>query len=220
MGVERKSLLISDDEKRLTAYHESGHVLVSKSLPGMDPIHKVTIIPRGMALGLTQALPIDERRTYSKKYCLNQLAFMLGGRAAEKLVLGDLSTGAGNDIEKATKLARKMICQWGMSERLGPLTYGEKQEEIFLGREIGMHRDYSEQTAREIDEEVKKLVEAAESLAESIIKKDIKKLKKLAETLLEKEILAGDEIDKILQIKKNKRKGKNTEDDKSRQKEN
>ncbi len=216
MGVERKSLLISEDEKRLTAYHESGHVLVSKSLPGMDPIHKVTIIPRGMALGLTQALPIDERRTYSKKYCLNQLAFMLGGRAAEKLVLGDLSTGAGNDIEKATKLARKMICQWGMSERLGPLTYGEKQEEIFLGREIGMHRDYSEETAREIDEEVKKLVESAESLAESIIEKDIKKLKKLAETLLEKEILTGDEIDKILQVKKRKSKVKSKQNDKSK----
>lgn len=198
MGVERKSLLISDDEKRLTAYHECGHVLVSKSLPGMDPIHKVTIIPRGMALGVTQALPIDERRTYSKAYCLNQLAFMLGGRAAEKIVLGDLSTGAGNDIEKATKLARKMVCEWGMSKKLGPLTYGEKQEEIFLGREIGMHRDYSEDTAREIDEEIKNIVEEAEVLAESIVKKNINKLKKLAQTLLEKEILNGEEIDQLL----------------------
>jgi cell division protease FtsH len=202
MGVERKSLLISDDEKKLTAYHESGHVLVSKSLPGMDPIHKVTIIPRGMALGLTQALPIDERRTYSKKYCMNQLAFMLGGRAAEKLVLGDLSTGAGNDIEKATKLARKMVCEWGMSERLGPLTYGEKQEEIFLGREIGMHRDYSEDTAREIDEEIKKIVDVAQERAEGIVKKNIDRLKKLAEALLEKEILSGDDVDAILGIKK------------------
>ncbi len=218
MGVERKSLLISEGEKKLTAYHESGHVLVSKSLPGMDPIHKVTIIPRGMALGLTQALPIDERRTYSKKYCLNQLAFMLGGRAAEKLVLGDLSTGAGNDIEKATKLARKMVCEWGMSERLGPLTYGEKQEEIFLGREIGMHRDYSEQTAREIDEEVKMIVDGAEARAESILKKDIKKLKNLAQTLLEREILTGDDIDKILKgekIKKNSNK-KNDQDSQKR----
>ncbi|UCD20431.1 MAG: ATP-dependent zinc metalloprotease FtsH [candidate division WOR-3 bacterium] len=206
MGVERKSLLISEDEKKLIAYHECGHVLVGKHLPGMDPIHKVTIIPRGMALGLTQALPIDERRTYSKTYCVNQLAFMLGGRAAEKLVLGDLSTGAGNDIEKATKLARKMVCEWGMSDRLGPLTYGEKQEEIFLGREIGMHRDYSETTAREIDEEVKRIVDEAEGNAEAIVKKHLGKLKILAQTLLDKEILSGGEIDSIL---KNDRQKKN-----------
>jgi cell division protease FtsH len=199
MGVERKSLLISEDEKKLTAYHECGHVLVAKSLPGMDPIHKVTIIPRGMALGLTQSLPIDERRTYSKTYCVNQLAYMLGGRAAEKIVLGDLSTGAGNDIEKATKLARKMVCEWGMSERLGPLTYGEKQEEIFLGREIGMHRDYSEATAREIDEEVKRIVGEAESKAESIVEKSLDKLKTLAQMLLDKEILSGEEVDNIFQ---------------------
>ncbi len=205
MGVERKSLLISEDEKKLTAYHECGHVLVAKSLPGMDPIHKVTIIPRGMALGLTQSLPIDERRTYSKTYCVNQLAFMLGGRAAEKIVLGDLSTGAGNDIEKATKLARKMVCEWGMSERLGPLTYGEKQEEIFLGREIGMHRDYSETTAREIDEEVKRIVGEAESRAESIVKKNIDKLKTLAQTLLDKEILSGEEVDNILKDDRQKK---------------
>jgi cell division protease FtsH len=206
MGVERKSLLISEDEKKLIACHECGHVLVSKSLPGMDPIHKVTIIPRGMALGLTQALPIDERRTYSKTYCVNQLAFMLGGRAAEKLILGDLSTGAGNDIEKATKLARKMVCEWGMSDRLGPLTYGEKQEEIFLGREIGMHRDYSETTAREIDEEVKRIVDDAEASAEAIVKKNLSKLKVLAQKLLDKEILSGEEIDIIL---KNDRQKKN-----------
>ncbi|HEX7320243.1 MAG TPA: ATP-dependent zinc metalloprotease FtsH [bacterium] len=198
MGVERKSLIISDDEKKLTACHECGHVFVSKFLPGMDPIHKVTIIPRGMALGVTQALPIDERRTYSKTYCFNQLAYMLGGRVAEKLILGDLSTGSGNDIEKATKLARKMVCEWGMSDKLGPLTYGEKQEEIFLGREIGMHRDYSEQTAREIDEEVKKLVERSETIAEQIISKNIEKLKTLAAKLLEKEIMTGEEIDQIL----------------------
>ncbi len=204
MGVERKSLIISEDEKRLTAYHECGHVLVSKFLPGMDPIHKVTIIPRGMALGVTQALPIDERRTYSKTYCFNQLAFMLGGRVAERILLGDLSTGSGNDIEKATKLARKMVCEWGMSEKLGPLTYGEKQEEIFLGREIGIHRDYSEDTAREIDEEVKNIITKAEQIAEDIIKNNIDKLKLLAEKLLEKEILNGDEIDGILGLKKDK----------------
>ncbi|KPK62948.1 cell division protein FtsH [candidate division WOR_3 bacterium SM23_42] len=210
MGVERKSLLISEDEKKLTAYHECGHVLVAKSLPGMDPIHKVTIIPRGMALGLTQSLPIDERRTYSKTYCMNQLAFMLGGRAAEKLVLGDLSTGAGNDIEKATKLARKMVCEWGMSDRLGPLTYGEKQEEIFLGREIGMHRDYSETTAREIDEEVKRIVDEAETSAESIVKRNLDQLKALAETLLDKEILTGDEVDEILKDGRQKKNRKSS----------
>jgi len=171
-------------------------------LTGMDPIHKVTIIPRGMALGVTQALPIDERRTYSKTYCFNQLAFMLGGRVAERIVLGDLSTGSGNDIEKATKLARKMVCEWGMSEKLGPLTYGEKQEEIFLGREIGIHRDYSEETAREIDEEVKTIIKKAEEIAEDIIKNNIDKLKLLAERLLEKEILSGDEIDEIIGLKK------------------
>jgi cell division protease FtsH len=198
MGVERKSLLISDDEKKLTAYHECGHVLVSKNISGMDPIHKVTIIPRGMALGLTQALPIDERRTYSKTYCFNQLAFMLGGRVSERLILGDLSTGSGNDIEKATKLARKMVCEWGMSEKMGPLTYGEKEEEIFLGREIGMHRDYSEETSREIDLEVKKLVDKSEKIAEDIIRQHIDTLKELARRLLEKEILTGDEIDQVI----------------------
>jgi cell division protease FtsH len=198
MGVERKSLLISDDEKRLTAYHECGHVMVSKNIPGMDPIHKVTIIPRGMALGLTQALPIDERRTYSKTYCFNQLAFMLGGRVSERLILGDLSTGSGNDIEKATKLARKMVCEWGMSDKMGPLTYGEKEEEIFLGREIGMHRDYSEATSREIDLEVKKLVDKSEKIAEDIISKHIDTLKQLAQRLLEKEILTGEEINQII----------------------
>jgi len=198
MGVERKSLLISDDEKRLTAYHECGHVMVSKFLPGMDPIHKVTIIPRGMALGLTQALPIDERRTYSKTYCFNQLAFMLGGRVSERMILGDLSTGSGNDIEKATKLARKMVCEWGMSDKLGPLTYGEKEEEIFLGREIGMHRDYSEETAREIDLEVKRLVDKSEKIAEEIISKHIDTLKELAKRLLEKEILNGEEINQVI----------------------
>ena len=151
-----------------------------------------------MALGVTQALPIDERRTYSKTYCFNQLAFMLGGRVAEKLVLGDLSTGSGNDLEKVTKLARKMVCEWGMSEKLGPLTYGQKEEEIFLGREIGVHRDYSEQTAREIDEEVKVMIEKAAAIAEDTIRKNLDKLKSLAATLLEKEILTGEEIDKIL----------------------
>ncbi len=198
MGVERRSLIISDAEKKLTAYHECGHVLVSKSLPGMDPIHKVTIIPRGMALGVTQALPIDDRRTYSKIYCLNQIAFMLGGRSAELLVLKDLSTGSGNDIEKATELARKMVCEWGMSERLGPLTLGKRDQEIFLGREIGLHRNFSEDTARIIDEEIKRIVDDSRTKAEKIIKDNIDKLHLLAKTLLEKEILSSDEIDQVL----------------------
>lgn len=198
MGVERRSLIISDDEKRLTAYHECGHVLVSKSLSGMDPIHKVTIIPRGMALGVTQALPIDDRRTYSKSYCLNQIAFLLGGRAAELAVLKDLSTGSGNDIEKATELARKMVCEWGMSERLGPLTLGKKDQEIFLGREMGLHRNFSEETARMIDEEIKRIVDEAQVRADSIIKKNIDKLHLLAKTLLEKEIMSGDEIERLI----------------------
>ncbi|MEO0226025.1 MAG: ATP-dependent zinc metalloprotease FtsH [candidate division WOR-3 bacterium] len=198
MGVERRSLIISDDEKRLTAYHECGHVLVSKNLPNMDPIHKVTIIPRGMALGVTQALPIDDRRTYSKTYCLNQITFMLGGRVAELLVLKDLSTGSGNDIEKATELARKMVCEWGMSEKLGPLTLGKRDQEIFLGRELGLHRNFSEETARIIDEEIKRIVDEAEARALKIIEENINQLHLLARTLLEKEILSGDEIDQIL----------------------
>jgi len=198
MGVERRSLIISDDEKRLTAYHESGHVLVSKSLPGTDPIHKVTIIPRGMALGVTQALPIDDRRTYSRAYCLNQIAFMLGGRAAEKLVFKDLSTGSGNDIEKTTELARKMVCEWGMSDRLGPLTLGKRDQEIFLGREMGLHRNFSEETARLIDGEIKRIVDEAQDRAEAIVKENIDKLHLLAKALLDKEILSGDEIDKVI----------------------
>ncbi|HDH57113.1 MAG TPA: ATP-dependent zinc metalloprotease FtsH, partial [Bacteroidetes bacterium] len=158
MGVERKSLLISEDEKRTTAYHEAGHVLVSKLVPGADPVHKVTIIPRGRALGLTSYLPIDEKHNYSKEYLQAILTHLLGGRAAELIVFDQLTTGAGNDIERATEIARKMVCEWGMSDRLGPLTFGKKEEEIFLGREIAKHRDYSEQTAIEIDAEVRRIV--------------------------------------------------------------
>ncbi len=158
MGMERKSLIISDKEKITTAYHEAGHVLVAKMLPEADPVHKVTIIPRGRALGVTTYLPIDEKHTYSKDYLEAMIAYAMGGRAAEKLVFNQLTTGAGNDIERATNLARKMVCEWGMSDKLGPLTFGKKQEEIFLGREISQHRDYSEQTAVEIDREVQVIV--------------------------------------------------------------
>src|SRR5205085_3592228 len=151
MGMERKSLIISEKEKKTTAYHESGHVLVAKMIPEVDPVHKVTIIPRGRALGLTSQLPIDEKHTYSKEYLEGNLAVFFGGRAAEKLVFNELTTGASNDIERATSIARKMVCDWGMSDKLGPVNFGKKEEEIFLGREIAQHRDYSESTAVVID---------------------------------------------------------------------
>ncbi|MEK7712648.1 MAG: ATP-dependent zinc metalloprotease FtsH, partial [Nitrospirota bacterium] len=158
MGVERKSMIISDEEKKNTAYHEAGHTLVAKLTPGTDPIHKVSIIPRGRALGVTQQLPIDDRYTYSKDYLLKTLEVLLGGRAAEEIALKHMTTGAGNDLERATELARRMVTEWGMSEKLGPLTFGKKDEQIFLGREIARHKDYSEKTATDIDEEVKRLV--------------------------------------------------------------
>ncbi len=201
MGMERRSLIISDEEKRITAYHEAGHVLAAKLTPGSDPVHKVTIIPRGRALGVTAYLPIDERHNYSKTYLENMLVHLLGGRGAEKLVLGELTTGAGNDLERATEIARKMVCEWGMSEKLGPLTFGKKDEEIFLGREIATHRDFSERTAQEIDEEVKRIVRKAEKRVEELLSKNIDKLHRLAEALLEREILDGEEIDLILEGK-------------------
>lgn len=198
MGMERKSLIISEEEKKSTAYHESGHVLIAKLIPGSDPVHKVTIIPRGRALGVTSYLPIDERHNYSKEYLETFLCHLLGGRVAEKLVMNQLTTGAGNDIERATDLARKMVCEWGMSERLGPVTFGKKEEEIFLGREIAKHRDYSEQTAQEIDREVRSIIEKAEKKVEKLLSENIDKLHRLAEALLEREILDGEEIDMLL----------------------
>ena len=157
MGVERKSMLLSDEEKKNTAYHEAGHALVAALLPHSDPLHKVTIIPRGMALGVTMQLPIDDRHNYYKNYLETSIAILMGGRLAEEMFLNSMSTGAGNDIERATEMARKMVCEWGMSD-LGPLTFGKKEEQIFLGREIAQHRDYSEATAVKIDAEVQKLV--------------------------------------------------------------
>ncbi len=198
MGVERKSLIISDQEKKVTAYHESGHVLVAKKIPEADPVHKVTIIPRGRALGVTTYLPIDEKHTYSKEYLGAMIAYALGGRAAEKLIFDQFTTGAGNDIERATNLAHKMVCEWGMSSRLGPLAYGSKEEEIFLGREITRTKNYSETTAVAIDEEVKKIVMEGLNRAETILSENIDVLHKLAAALLEREILDGDEIDRIL----------------------
>ncbi len=198
MGMERKSLIISEKEKKTTAYHESGHVLVARMIPEADPVHKVTIIPRGRALGVTTYLPMDEKHTYSKEYLEAMIAYAMGGRAAEKLIFNELTTGAGNDIERATQLARKMVCEWGMSERLGPLTFGKKEEEIFLGREIAQHRDYSEQTAIIIDDEVKKIVNIAAERAEKILKENLDVLHRLSAALLEREILDGEEIDKII----------------------
>lgn len=198
MGMERKSLIISEEEKKITAYHEIGHVLVAKMLPEADPVHKVTIIPRGRALGVTTYLPVDEKHTYSKEYLEAMITYALGGRAAEKIVFKRYTTGAGNDIEKATNIARKMVCEWGMSEKLGPLAYGAKEEEIFLGREITKHKDYSEQTAQEIDAEVKKIVTSCMERAEMILKENIELLHKLSKELLEREILDSEEIEKIM----------------------
>jgi cell division protease FtsH len=193
MGVERKSLILSDEEKKVTAYHEAGHALVAAKLPGSDPVHKVTIIPRGMALGVTMQLPIDDRHNYTKEYLKTDLAILMGGRIAEELFLNQMSTGAGNDIERATEMARKMVCEWGMSD-LGPLTFGKKEEQIFLGREISQHRDYSEDTAIKIDGEVRKLVNYGYETAKNILQGNPDTLQKIAAALLEREVLDASEV--------------------------
>jgi len=198
MGTERRSMIISDDEKRLTAYHESGHTMVAKLLPNTDPVHKVTIIPRGRALGLTQQLPMDEKHTQPKDYLLNSIAILMGGRAAEEIVLNTQTTGAGNDIKKASDLARKMVCDYGMSEDLGPLSFGKKEEQIFLGREIAQHRDYSESTARKIDDEVEDIVTGAYRKAFQLIKDNLDTLHLMANGLLERETLGSSDIDEII----------------------
>lgn len=198
MGTERKSMLISDKEKKITAYHEAGHVLVAKYIPESDPIHKVTIIPRGRALGVTTSLPIDEKHTYSKRYLESLIAMLFGGRMAEKIVFNEYTTGAGNDIERASNLARKMVCEWGMSEKMGPQAYGAKEEELFLGREVTKHHNFSEETGRMIDEEVKKIISSAEKRATDILSQNIDKLHALSNVLLEREILDSEEIDKVL----------------------
>lgn len=199
MGVERKSMIISDTEKKNTAYHEAGHALVAKLTPGTDPLHKVSIIPRGRALGITQQLPIDDRYTYPSGYLMNALAVLMGGRAAEEIALNHLTTGAGNDLERASDLARKMVTEWGMSEKLGPITYGKKEEQIFLGREIAQHKDYSEKTAIDIDEEVKRIVIESYNAAKNLLIANRDLLDTLAKTLLEKESMDGSEIDMLIQ---------------------
>jgi cell division protease FtsH len=197
MGAERRSMIITDKEKEITAYHEAGHALVAILLPNTDPIHKVTIIPRGRALGLTQQLPIEEKHTHSKGYLINRICILLGGRAAENLVFEDITTGAGNDIEQATTLARKMVCEWGMSD-MGPLTFGKKEEQIFLGREIAQHRDYSEDTAIRIDKEVKELVESASNTAVKLLTDNIQVLHDMAHALLEKETIVQEDIQNLI----------------------
>ncbi len=197
MGVERKSMIISPEDKKNTAYHEIGHVLVAKLIPGTDPIHKVTIIPRGWSLGQTHYLP-DERHTRPKGFLLGEVAVLLGGRAAEVIVEKDVSTGAGNDLERATDLARKMVCEWGMSEELGPLTFGKKEEQIFLGREIAQHRDYSEHTAVKIDEEVRKIVVENFERAKKLLIENQDVLHRLAKELLDREVLDNNEIEEIM----------------------
>jgi len=198
MGTERKSMIISDQEKHLTAYHEAGHAIVAKLIPETDPIHKVTIIPRGRALGLTQQLPVDEKHTYPKDHLLNTISILMGGRAAEEIVLQTQTTGAGNDIERATELARKMVCNYGMSDELGPLTFGKKDEQIFLGREFSQHKDYSESTARKIDNEVLNIVKTSYERSIRLLTENIETLHRMAHALLEKETLDSKAIEEIM----------------------
>jgi cell division protease FtsH len=197
MGAERRSMVISDEEKKVTAYHEAGHALVGKSIPGTDPIHKVTIIPRGMALGLTQTLPEKERLNLTNETAENNIAFLMGGRVAEELIFKNYTTGAGNDIERATEIARRMVTEWGMS-KLGPLAYGKREEQIFLGREISKSQDYSEETARAIDQEIKDIVMRNYQRAKAIISEKIEILHTLSNALIQRETIDGAEVDMLV----------------------
>jgi len=198
MGSERRSMIISEKEKRITAYHEGGHALVSKLTPGTDPIHKVSIIPRGMALGITQQLPEEDKLNISKENALNDITFLMGGRVAEELVLDSQTTGAGNDIERATELARKMVTEWGMSDKLGPLSFGKREEQVFLGREITRHQEYSEATAIEIDNEVRRIVTECYDRAKKLLSENLDSLHRIAAALLERENLAGEDLDILM----------------------
>ena len=200
MGVERKSMILSDEEKKNTAYHEAGHALVAAMTPGADPVHKVTIIPRGMALGLTMQLPEADKHTYTREYLEAMLAVLMGGRSAEEIFLGHITTGAGNDIERATDIARNMVCEWGMSE-LGPLAFGKKDEAIFLGREIAQHRDYSEDTAIQIDKEVKRIVSASYDRARNLLSSNRDVLERIAQDLLEREVIDAAEVKLLMEGK-------------------
>jgi len=200
MGAERKSMLLTEEEKRVTAYHEAGHAIVAAMMPHADPLHKVTIIPRGMALGVTMQLPETDKHNYTREYLSTQIAVMMGGRLAEEIFLKQMSTGAGNDIERATELARKMVCEWGMSS-LGPLAFGKKEEQIFLGRELAQHRDFSEETAREIDAEVRRFVNTGYENAKNIIESNSDAMVRIALSLLEREVLDAGEIKLVLEGK-------------------
>jgi cell division protease FtsH len=194
MGAERRSMIISDDEKKITAIHEAGHALVAALLPNADPVHKVTIIPRGMALGLTQQLPVDDKHNYSREYLYDQIAILLGGRLAEEITRGDITTGAGNDLDRATEMARRMVCEWGMSDEMGPLTFGKKEEQIFLGREIAQHQDYSEDTAIRIDQEIKRIVTDQFHRSRALLQNNREILQKIADELLVREVLDADQV--------------------------
>ncbi len=198
MGVERRSMVISDDEKKNTAYHEAGHTLVAKLIPGTDPVHKVSIIPRGRALGVTMQLPIEDKHSYTKESLLDRIAVLMGGRAAEEIIFSSMTTGAGNDIERATEIARKMVCEWGMSEKLGPVTFGKKDEQIFLGREMATQKNFSEATAVEIDGEIRRIVEQNYSRVIRLLSANVDILHLISKELIEKENLTGDEVDAII----------------------
>ena len=198
MGVERRSMVISDEEKKSTAYHEAGHTLVARTIPGTDPVHKVSIIPRGRALGVTMQLPIEDKHSYSRESLLARIAVLMGGRAAEDIIFHTFTTGAGNDIEQATEMARKMVCEWGMSDKMGPLSFGKKDEQIFLGREMSTHKNYSEATAVEIDTEITRIVTEGYERALTILRDNIQNLHNLSECLIEKENLSGAEVDEII----------------------
>ncbi len=217
MGAERKSMIITEKEKEITAYHEAGHALVARLLPDTDPIHKVTIIPRGRALGLTMQLPIDEKYTHSKKYLENSICILFGGRIAEKIIFDEITTGAGNDLERASDLARKMVCEWGMSEDLGPLTYGKKEEQIFLGREIAQHRDFSEDTARQIDAAVKNIVLSASNKVTDLLTVNEDILTKVAKELLIQETIMLDDINRIINELRPEEKADDTDDSSGQQ---
>jgi cell division protease FtsH len=197
MGAERRSMIVTEDEKKVTAVHEAGHALLGILLPHADPLHKVTIVPRGMALGLTMSLPTDEKHNYSKNYLVDQIGILLGGRIAEELTTGNITTGAGNDLERATDLARRMVCEWGMSETMGPLTFGKKEEQIFLGREIAQHTDYSEDTALKIDGEVKRIVSDQYQRCTALLSEHKQRLMDIADALLAREVLDAEQVRRL-----------------------
>jgi cell division protease FtsH len=198
MGVERRSMVISEEEKNNTAYHEAGHTLVAKFIPGTDPVHKVSIIPRGRALGVTMQLPIEDKHSYSRESLMNRIAVLMGGRAAEELIFHTMTTGAGNDIERATEMARKMVCEWGMSHKMGPVSFGKKDEQIFLGRDMASAKNYSEATAVEIDSEIRQIVEDNYRQAFQLLTDNIDSLHKLSQVLIEKETMTGAEVDVLI----------------------